>query len=106
MSFEFANWRRITDSGIVMEGPCLLYSVQGCVSQAGLVATVYDGLDPVSGNIIACVRTTANLSNGHDFDPPLYVNRGLYVTVGDNATDVLLSYREIDDDPFKLERKD
>lgn len=106
MPFEFANWRHIDESQIIVEGPCLLYMVSGCVSQAGAILTLYDGLDAVSGNQITCLRTTANLHNTMYFNPPIYVNRGLYVTAGDNITCATITYREIDDDPFKLERSD
>jgi len=106
MAFEFANWRRVTGDGIVVRGPVLLYGIEYNGNANGPLATVYEGLDAVSGQVLCSLAALKDVDNNKRFNPPLFCDRGIYIDAGGDLDEALFSYRTIDDSPFELEQPD
>jgi len=85
-------WTNLTGDTIVTSAAAMLHGVVLLASSAGGDATVYDGTDPNGGRKILTVKGAANVSNPVAFYPPLVCERGLYVDVGSNVTEVLVHW--------------
>jgi len=103
MPFEFANWRRVTGDGLVVRGPVLLYGIEYVGRATGPLATVYEGMDTISGEILCILNATKEVDNNKRFNPPLFLDRGIYIDAGGDLTEALFCYRVVDSDPFELE---
>lgn len=84
------GFTRITASALINEGPTLLYGVQLLTSAYGADIVLYEGQDSVSGKNIMRIKPDPETSMDRKFDPALYLERGLYVSVGSNVTECTL----------------
>lgn len=75
---------------LVNEGETFLAGVDVLASAAGGDVTLYEGLDTSSGRKIGTFKGDANITNQIRFNPPLRLERGLYVDVGSNITEVTI----------------
>lgn len=77
---------------IVAYGPALLHGLVLLTSADGGDVTVYSGQDATTGQKILTVEGTANVSRPISFNPPIECDRGIYVDVGSNVTEVLIHW--------------
>ena len=89
------GWTNITASEIIAEQPVLLHGVTLLTSADGGAATLYEGQDAASGRKIATIEGSANESRPVAFYPPLLCERGLYVAVGSNVTEVVVHWQPV-----------
>lgn len=60
-------------------------------SQASGTVTLYNGKSTSDPQVIV-LQTGTTESKTVNFNPPLYLDRGLYVDVGDNVDDLLIQF--------------
>ena len=89
------GWTNITASEIIAEQPVLLHGVVLLTSADGGAATLYEGQDAASGRKIITIEGSANESRPVAFYPPLLCERGLYVAVGSNVTEVVVHWQPV-----------
>jgi hypothetical protein len=82
----------ITADTLITTHPCWLHGVFINASAAGGDVVVYEGQDPTSGRLLAHLDGGANATNALRFDPPLWCERGLYLDVGSNVSQVTVHY--------------
>jgi len=92
------GWTNVTASEIIAEQPVLLHGVVVLASADGGAATLYEGQDTASGRKIATIEGSANESRPVAFYPPLLCERGLYVAVGSDVTEVVVHWTPILDE--------
>ena len=92
------GWTNLTASEIIAEQPVLLHGVVVLASASGGAATLYEGQDATSGRKIITIEGSANESRPVAFYPPLLCERGLYVAVGSNVTEVVVHWTPILDE--------
>jgi len=78
---KLAEWRYVTDSLEICEGPCYLLdvSVQGEAQAAG-IAIVYDGLN-ASAEVFGQASVIAGSTVGQSYIWPPYFKKGIYVAL-------------------------
>jgi hypothetical protein len=86
------GWRRLTADAEVYPGPVLLAGVVLLASVAGGDVTIYDGADPTSGDKLFTLKADANISLPVVFPWPVRCEKGLYVDIGSNITEVTVFY--------------
>jgi len=84
---EGVGFTRVTASRVINEGQTLLFGALILVSVTGGSISLYEGTDASSGRLIATVEGEANITHQLKFNTPLYLDRGLYVSVGSNVTE-------------------
>ena len=89
------GWTNITASEAIAEQPVYLHGVVVLTSADGGAATLYEGQDAASGRKIATIEGSANKSRPIAFHPPLLCERGLYVSVGANVTEVTVHWTPV-----------
>lgn len=72
----------LTASGVVIKGSGYVYAVIDGGHTANATATLYDEIAAITGREILTFRTLANDTVELTFNPPIFVQRGLYVTMG------------------------
>jgi hypothetical protein len=92
-----AKWPRsmelpFTADAIVTTHPCWLHSATILVSTTGGDASLYEGQDAASGRLLITLKGSANVTNQRTYSPPLWLERGLYVDVGSNVTQVTVHF--------------
>ena len=92
------GWTNVTASEIIAEQPVLLHGVVILVSADGGTATLYEGQDAASGRKIATIGGITNVSWPVVFYPPLLCERGLYVAVGSDVTEVVVHWQPVSDE--------
>jgi len=89
------GWTNVTASEIIAEQPVLLHGVVILAPDEGGTATFYEGQDAASGRKIVTIGGSSNLSWPVAFYPPLLCERGLYVAVGSNVTEVMVHWQPV-----------
>lgn len=84
------GWERRTKDGFVTPGPVNLTEIVLLASSAGGDASLYDGRDSGSGDLIGTFKGAANVSLPIPFDPPIHCANGIYLDVGTSITEVLI----------------
>ena len=84
------GFTRLTASAIVNEGETLLYGCLLTVTVDTSFISIYEGLDAVSGRLLANVLGLAIHSLPVKFDPPIFLDRGLYVVIGATVTEATM----------------
>jgi hypothetical protein len=77
---------------LVNEGETLLLGIDVLASSAGGDVTVYEGLDAESGRKVGTYKGAANVTNPIRFNPPLFLDRGLFLDIGTNITEVTAQF--------------
>ena len=90
MSDSLMGYKRVTASAIINEGVTWLYGLLLLTSVTGGDVTLYEGTDAVSGTPIARFEAIADETKPIVLPVPLRLERGLYVAVGANVTEVTL----------------
>jgi len=91
------GWHRFTGDALVTTKPALLHGVVILTSTTGGDAALYEGQDADSGRIILTLEGIANTVTPVMFPRPLYCERGLYLDVGSNVTEVLVAWEPAGD---------
>jgi hypothetical protein len=87
-----AEWERITADKKITGRPCFLYAAHLTASAVGAAtAVVRDGTETAAEAVINLAALTSSFDT-RNFDPPIYLKKGLYVDVGDNVTSVLVHF--------------
>lgn len=81
-------WTNTAVDTIVTNAPAYLHGIVLLASAAGGDATIYDGTDPTAGRKVLTVKGPANVSNPIAFYPPLVCERGIYLDVGSDVTEI------------------
>ena len=89
------GWMNVGADNQVREGPCLLAGLVVLASVTGGDVTLYEGNDASSGRKIGKFEGVANVSNPIMFSPPLPLQRGLFVDVGSNITEVAVLFKPV-----------
>jgi len=85
-------WVNTSVDRILAEGPVTLKSVVVLASAAGGDVTLYNGTGSGAGNKIGQFKGAQNVSNPINWPEGLPCENGLYVDVGSNITEVLVSF--------------
>jgi len=88
-------WTNTGVDAVITNAPAYLHGLVLLASAAGGDATLYDGTDAGAGRKIGTFKGGANLSNQVVFYPPLPCERGLFLDVGSNVTEVLVHWDPI-----------
>lgn len=92
MDYPQAAWQNMAVDRLVSRGPCVLHAVYLLTSTDGGDVTLYEGQDSASGDKIITVEGSADRTKVVHFSPALPCQRGLYVDVGSNVTEVMVHY--------------
>jgi hypothetical protein len=76
----------------VTSHPAWLHASFLNASVAGGDVVIYEGQDPTSGRQILHQDAAANATNHCQFDPPVWMERGIYVDIGSNVSQVTIHY--------------
>lgn len=87
-----ASFLRVTADTIISTEPVLLFAVMILTSTTGGDVTLYNGVDPGAGSQIIRLEGTANETRPTPFGPGILCDRGLYVDIGSNVTEVVVIY--------------
>jgi len=83
---------RITSSCCVAAGPCFIYHLAlGSNSSGVTTATIYNGVSP-KADVKIEMTTIDDYFAQHDYWPPMYFDRGVYVELGNNVLSVIVRY--------------
>ena len=83
---------RVTVNRCVASGPCFVYHLAVASDSSGATtATIYNGISP-KAEIKIDMTTIDDYYAQHDYWPPLYFERGIYVDVGAKTTSVIVRY--------------
>ena len=83
-------FKRATASALINEGETLLVGVLVLTSAATGAVAVYEGLDAVTGRLVHTFTCDAARSVLYSLPVPLLLERGLYVSMDANVTEVTL----------------
>ncbi len=82
----------VTADKKVCNRPCFLYAAQLVGGTGGVsTAVIRDGHDTGGDSAVDLGATTSG-NDSRNFDPPIYLKKGLYVDVGSNVTSVLVHF--------------
>lgn len=79
-------YRALVNDQLVNEGPTLVTGYELEVSADGGDATLYDGLDVLSGTKVVTVNALASDHKAVAYQTPVLYNNGLFVDIGSNVT--------------------
>lgn len=83
---------RVTVDRCVAHGPCFIYHLAVAADTNGAAtAVIYNGISE-KADIKIDMTTITSYYAQHDFWPPMYFDRGIYVDVGSNVTSVIVRY--------------
>jgi len=80
---------------IAQVGETFLYGLDITASLAAGAVTIYEGLDASSGRRINTFKTDATFTTPIRFNPPLYLQRGLFIDVGANIEGVTVYFKPV-----------
>jgi hypothetical protein len=86
------GWTTITADARITTHPALLHGLVLLVSSDGGDVTVYEGQDVTSGRKVGRFEAKTDTSRPIHFNPALECERGIYVDVGSNVTEVLIHW--------------
>ena len=92
---ELRGWSAFenqTGDSLVITRRVFLSSVIYTMAQDGGDVTLYEGQDVSSGRKIAKIYGQGSITRQVSFNPALDLERGLYVDVGSNVTEVTVCY--------------
>ena len=81
-------FKRVTASALINEGETLLVGVLILTSAATGAVAIYEGLDAVTGRLVHTFTCDAARSVLYSLPVPLLLERGLYVSMDANVTEV------------------
>ena len=83
---------RVTVNRCVAHGPCFVYHLAlGSNSSGVSTADIYNGIS-AKGDIKIDMTTIDDYFAQHDYWPPMYFDRGIYVELGSNVLSVIVRY--------------
>ncbi len=83
---------RVTVNRCVASGPCYVYHLAVASDSSGATtATIYNGIS-AKGDLKIDMTTIDDYYAQHDYFPPMYFDRGIYVDVGSKSTSVIVRY--------------
>jgi len=85
-------WERRTTSGLVTPGPVSLTRLVILSNATSDGVTVYDGRDAPSGHLIGEFQGEAYVSTPIVFNPPIYCENGIYLSLDTNVVEVLVEW--------------
>lgn len=86
---------RVIADGVVSNTPSLIYSLTITSDSGGAgTATVYDGSSPKADQKVD-ISTIDDDTRHHNYFPPMYFRRGIYVDLGSNITSVVVRYQDV-----------
>lgn len=86
---------RVTATGPVILGPCFLFSVHFSADAVGVTTNQIHRGPSVADPVLFDLDTLTSSSFQHNFDPPVYFPRGIYVAVGLNLQYMVLHILEL-----------
>lgn len=103
---SYPNWEALTADALLSRTPCILWQVV-VTADAGGATTVrlYDGANANARRSIR-VKALADTSRPVAFTPPLHFAGGLYVDVGTNILEALVSFTPLSDAPVPRQEED
>lgn len=87
-----ANWKRITESGLITDKPCTLLAIGITVSVAGAQISIYDGRDADVGRLLGEPKTASQLTNWMSFGCGFDMENGIFITLGTNVDEVTAAF--------------
>lgn len=90
---------RLTGDQLVREGPVLFGGIIARASVAGAQVAVYDGMDPTSGRLVHTYTLPITNSTNLTLHIPIAFDRGLYVDLDANVTEVTVLWIPVPEDP-------
>jgi len=88
------SWKWVTATELLSLRACEVLHAFLTSAAASSTATLYDGED-TSGEIIAVLEATTNISLQIHFSKPVYCRRGLYVVLDSNVAGLFIQWREL-----------
>lgn len=89
---EFAT-ERLTGSSVVCNTPALIADILISNGTGGVgLSKLYDG-SSTAGDQKADFNTLQSTTFQYWFDPPMWMNRGIYIEVGTNVTSITVRYK-------------
>lgn len=85
-----AGWTNTSVDCVVTTRPAVLYGIVLLTSAGGGDVTVYEGQDAETGRKIGRFEGANNQTRPVRFGPGLDCDRGIFVDVGSNVTEVLV----------------
>jgi len=83
---------RVATSRCVASGPCYIYHLAlGSNSSGVTTATIYNGISDKADVKIEMTAIDDYFAQ-HDYWPPMYFDRGIYVALGSNVLSVVVRY--------------
>ena len=91
-----STWTRVTTSQKVSKVGCRIGSVVLTPDSSSNNAdvTLYDG-ESTSDPVVFTVRSGAGVTHQLNFTPPLDCQRGLYVAIGKNVSEVVIQWEPV-----------
>jgi hypothetical protein len=84
---------RMTADGLVCHSPSMLYSVIVSNSAGGAsLAKVFDG-ESTSADQKMDIDMLSSTTFQYNFDPPVFMARGIYIVIGTNTSSVMVVHR-------------
>jgi len=88
---------RFTASGPVNQTPAFLFSAHLVAGSGGIAtATLHNGQGAATEALVD-LTAPQGLADPRYFVPPIYFDRGIYLTLGTHATALLLQFRQLGD---------
>jgi hypothetical protein len=83
---------RVTADGCICESPAFIFHLAiASDSNGAATATIYNGSSPKAEQKID-MTTIDDYYSQHDYWPPMFFSRGIYVDVGSNVSSVIVRY--------------
>lgn len=92
MTEKGTGWTSLTQSGVVVSGPSLLYGITMFSTNSNKQISLYDGIDAGSGRLVFNGASGNKWTVSVQFNKPLRMDSGIYVTLEANVDHVLVSW--------------
>jgi len=89
-------WTNVKNSQVISTSRVVINCIMLTPTGGNADCTIYDG-ESASDPEISCLQTLQYLTFLWNLDPPLETQRGLYIALGSNVDNVLVSYRILQD---------
>lgn len=89
------GWTLTTGDQIINQGESLLYGLLISTDEGEGDCAIYDGLDATSGRLIFNFLEADTPITDPKWDPPLRIERGLYIDFGNKMNAVLVQWDPI-----------